>query len=232
MSGESPKEAERGSQKWVQILINQYQDRIYIDLKKELELKEGETICWKSPLKDENYREYRDEKFLEVLGLKDLTGELKKFWPDRGPRWDALAKTNKGKIILLEAKSHIAEINSPKTGASSDTSRKKIQKALDKTRWYLKCKAEDQWDNCFYQYTNRLAHLYFLNEKTNRKAYLVYILFLNDKSHDSDNVFCPRTPSEWKAAIELLEKHLGIRSRHALSDYVKHVFIDVRELSS
>ena len=223
-------EKEKGSQKWLQILVNKHPELIKPKLVESLKLVDGEEVTWVSPLATDKFAEYSDEQFLKALEIELKKHPLQKFWPPRGPNWDGLAKTNKGKIILVEAKSHIAEINSPKSGAASKKSLNLIRKSLKETKDNLGCKTEVDWATRFYQYTNRLAHLYLLTVLNRIDAYLVVILFLNDTSHNSDSLVCPKTSSEWEAVIELLERHLGLPTNHKLSDYVKHIFIDVKVL--
>lgn len=67
-------------------------------------------ISWKSPLREENYNEYRDAEFLQRVGLAQLKEALKEFWPAGGPRWDGLAvyETASGRsegVILVEGRS-------------------------------------------------------------------------------------------------------------------------------
>ncbi len=92
-----------------------------------------EEITWRSPLAIDNYVEYKDEEFLNVLEIQSLKTNLTDFWPASGPRWDALAKSSSGKLFLVEAKSHITELISGFKG-SNPTSIQKINKSLDETK--------------------------------------------------------------------------------------------------
>ena len=56
-----------------------------------------------------------------------------------------------------------------------------IRKSLNKTKTNLKIKDPTDWMRKFYQYTNRLAHLYYLREN-NVAAFLIFIYFINDTS--------------------------------------------------
>ena len=76
------------------------------------------------------------------------------------PRREILAKSDRGYLILVEAKSHIPELlSSTGAGAKSLT---KIRSSLDMTRESLRSRGSFDWTNGFYQYANRLAHLYLL----------------------------------------------------------------------
>ena len=53
--------AEKGSQKWIQKLINEKTVTINSLLKKDLSLPQVEKIEWLSPLATDNYTEYYDK---------------------------------------------------------------------------------------------------------------------------------------------------------------------------
>jgi hypothetical protein len=84
----------------------------------------GEGVDWKSPLGAEGFCEYRDGAVLKCLGIDSLPKRpLSKFWPTRGPVWDALATTTAGRYLFVEAKAHIAEAASPGMAATSESSK-------------------------------------------------------------------------------------------------------------
>lgn len=103
----------RGSLKWIPPAVNAG----WPALNQPILLRTGSAgpIMWLSPLASDQFAEYRDDSFLERIGKADLEPALKKFWPARGPQWDALGKTSKGDILLAEAKAHVAEMCSPAT---------------------------------------------------------------------------------------------------------------------
>jgi len=215
--------AAKGGKKWLQILVNERPDLINALLATELQCV-AESIRWRSPLRDDDYAEYSDQEFVDRLGVSLKQVPLKAFWPRNGPHWDALANTRRGGVILVEAKAHIPELVSDPTQASGG-SRAKIRRALGKTKAFVGSHAQADWATCFYQYTNRLAHLYLLRKLNKLPAYLLFVYFLNDKEMGG-----PTTKLEWEAAIALLEEFLGIRERHSLSAYVVRAFVDVERL--
>src|SRR5271170_6188605 len=95
---------ERGSLKWIQQTVN-LNPKMLNDLIL-LKLAGVTTIVWRSPLVTDQYAEYRDLGFLERIGADQLAFELEKFWPSRGPQWDALARSDNGHVLLVEAKAH------------------------------------------------------------------------------------------------------------------------------
>ena len=139
--------------------------------------------------------------------------------PD-GTVWLGLAAD---RLLLVEAKANIPEFDTNPTGATG-VSLKKIKAALTETKEFLGVKSETDWSQCFYQYANRLAHLYLLRELNKINACLVFVYFLNDPT------VCDRDPVSqegWEAAIALATKHLGIPHSRWVSENVKDVFIDV-----
>jgi len=123
-------------------------------------------------------------------------------------------------IFLVEAKSHISEVLSPKTGAGVKSLRK-IKKSLDDTKTFLHSTSEHDWASTFYQYNNRLAHLYFLRILNEVPAYLVFVYFVKDKEMNG-----PQSIDEWKGALSLIKSYLGI-GRHRMKKYIADIFIDV-----
>lgn len=217
-------EAQRGSQKWLQILINQYPDAIATAFREATGLPPALGIEWLSPLASDDYAEYQDECFLQRLGVQLPHKPLGTFWPKRGPVWDGLGRSEQGHLILIEAKSHIPEVASPGTSAKAETSIALIQASLQEAKNFLAPAAKADWSHTFYQYTNRLAHLYLLRQVNRLPAYLVNIYFINDVDMGG-----PTFREEWKGALELLKVYLGIRHT-PLEKYSVDLFFDVKQL--
>lgn len=213
---------EKGSKKWIQRLINEKTELLNSEIRNELSLPSNEEIQWFSPLKKDGYAEYSDQDFIDLLGVKLEKVPLSDFWPERGPHWDALGKSGSGILFLVEAKSHIRELIST-MGATDEDSIRKIRRSLRRTKNFLNSNAETDWTCGFYQYTNRLAHLYLLRQNQ-LAAYLIFVHFLNDLDMNG-----PETVEEWKGAIKLLHSYLGI-GRHKLKKFIADVSIDVDRL--
>ena len=79
----------KGSLKWIQYIVNSCPDVLNNPINNFLCYDKSRPIEWLSPRKDDNYSEYRDKAFLDVLGIKLSKVRLKDFWPKRGPQWDA-----------------------------------------------------------------------------------------------------------------------------------------------
>lgn len=214
----------RGSLKWIQRAVN---DRpSLLDALILPHLGDARTIEWLSPLASDVFAEYRDAAFLERLGLQEFIPSLEGFWPKRGPQWDALARSDRGDILLVEAKAHVGELCSPPTQAGG-ASRTRIEAAFAATRAALGCAGKPPpaaWTETFYQLANRLAHLHFLR-RHGQPAWLVLASFIGDKDMGG-----PATAAEWEAAYAVVHHVMGLPNRHTLSPYVLHIHPHVSEL--
>jgi len=212
----------KGSLKDIQKLINNPLLLNALILNKIPKIK-SENMEWLSPKSNDKFAEFSDDEFICKLQL-NLKKKLIEFWPKGGPQWDALGKTDTNEIFLIEAKANIREIVTSSTGAKNKTSLDLINKSLKETKSYLNIKNEIDWSGEFYQYTNRISHLYFLRVINKIKAYLINIYFINDKSVNG-----PSSKKEWLAALMVLKNYLGV-GRHKLSKYMIDLFIDVEDL--
>jgi hypothetical protein len=211
-----------GSLRDIQILVNGFPD-FFTNKIKEHVMIESDRIDWVSPLKDDDFSEYRDNGFIEKLGIQHLETPLSAFWPKRGPQWDALGRGNRNEVFLVEAKANIDEIVSPETKAT-EKSLELIKKSLDGLKKYLKVNNKVDWSGTFYQYTNRLAHLYFLRALNKLPANLIFVYFIGD-----DSVSGPKSVEEWNAALTVMKKYLGL-STHWLAKYMAEIFIDLKQI--
>ena len=109
-----PKETSR-SEHWMRIAANEVDDYTNGRIRNVFGWGSADRIEWRSPVSADAYAEYYDEEFLDRLGLSELKSPLEKFWPKSGPRWDGLARTSSGKILLVEAKAYIGAHGSKHT---------------------------------------------------------------------------------------------------------------------
>ena len=151
--------------------------------------------------------------------------KLKDFWPRNGPQWDALGKFGDNGILLVEAKANLPELVSPPSSATSPKSRQLIAQSFEDTRKYIGSNPGADWSGTYYQYLNRISHLYFLRVLYNVPAFLVMIYFIGDQS-----VTGPTSQEEWNAAIQRMNQTLGIPNKHSLDPYILNLFIHVNEL--
>jgi hypothetical protein len=212
----------RGSLKWIQSAINDHRGVLETALLPKL--KGARSIEWRSPLTGDDFAEYRDAEFLKLVGLEEFSGALAEFWPRHGPQWDALGVTDRGDVLLVEAKAHIAEMCSPGTQASAK-SKDRIRGALSETAFAVGAKPRAAWADVFYQLANRLAHLHFLRSR-GVPAWLVLFNFIGDSDMKG-----PQTSKEWEAAYLIAYHVMGIHADAPLMRYVLHLYPDVSELS-
>ena len=208
--------ATRGSLRWVQHFVNEGKSVLVAAIGIG-------PIQWRSPLANDGFAEYRDSSFLDLLGVELPRRSLSSFWPAQGPHWDALGRAESGEVVLVEAKAHVGEILTPGSQASADTLLL-IRQSLDETAKHLGALSGSvDWSQRFYQYTNRLAHAYLLNELNGLSTLLVFLYFIGDREMDG-----PTSRREWDAALAVLHEALGLRGR--VPKYVKDAFVDVPQL--
>lgn len=151
------------------------------------------SIEWRSPLATQHFAEYKDRDFLEAVDRGCLADALGDWWPDSGPRWDALGIVHETKaVVLVEAKANVPEIaNGPACGSGASGSeqglvnRRTIARALATTREHfgISADADSAWmDSHCYQYANRLAHLCFF-ERLDVPARLSHVYFTDDVTY-------------------------------------------------
>lgn len=211
-------EGARGSLKWIQRAIEE--GWAALDQPILERLPGARRIDWCSPLRRDDFAEYRDADFLNLLDLGEHAGALAQFWPRRGPQWDALGRSDDGQILLVEAKAHIREFCSPGTSAGPD-SRATIEARLAEVAHALGAVPGRPWADMFYQLANRLAHLWFLREE-GVPAHLVLVGFLGDAEMQG-----PSAPETWRAAYDVATYALGLPGRHPLSPHIIHVHPEV-----
>ncbi|MFO1267308.1 MAG: hypothetical protein U1F67_11375 [Rubrivivax sp.] len=170
-----------------------------------------------SPVAADEYAEYYDQSFLSLLGVDDTKAPLQTFWPSSGPRWDGLARTSGGKLILIEAKAYIAEAVDFGSKASS-ASLELIERSLTEAKAAYRARADAVWIRPFYQYANRLAHLYYLRNLLGADAYLLFVCIT-----DAPDVSAPASAAEWRGAHAAIETALGLGT-HPYRGFVRHLY--------
>ena len=222
--------ASRGSRFHLQNLVNgncEYLNQLVLSCSSSLYEYATMKPIWLSPLACQNYREYRDNSFLEVLGLSNLKQKLCGFWPRLGPSWDALATVsgNNGGhgVILLEAKSHFKELGNPACACGAKgKSLEKIESSLSTVKSALGVKKDYNWLGNYYQYANRLAHLYWLNIGERVPTWMVLLYFIGDQEQRG-----PNTVAEWRTKLNEMKAELGLPERHSLTNRIIEIFSPV-----
>lgn len=109
-------------------------------------------------------------------------------------------------------------------GAKDKDSIATISESLTETYRWLNCRYPSiDWKYGFYQYANRLAHLYFLREQNHKEAYLIFLYFVDDPTHISTS------QEAWNSALELQKKLMGLSAKN-LRGKIMDIFININEI--
>ena len=231
--GQSVGRAQHGSQKYLQDLVNNtpnYLNDLILSKSTSLSDYSNGEIEWVSPLKEENYKEYRDDQFLWPIRQAWYYKKLGEFWPSIGPQWDALAivygADGSEGVILAEAKANTSELGDYKYAcqAESQNSIAKIQASFRIVKEALGADINSDWLGDYYQYANRIAHLYFLQEICEVPTWLVYTYFVNGWENED-----PSMAQHWKESIANIYKRLGLPANHLLSDRLINIFPNLNQ---
>jgi hypothetical protein len=209
----------RGSLRWIQQAVAERWSALDEPL---IAACGASRLDWLSPIATDAYAEYRDEALLGLVGALHLADPMQSFWPGRGPLWDAVAKSDAGDVLLVDAKASIGELLVPGTAASG-VARERIEAVF--TTLAARLDASDRrapWTEHFYPLAVRLAHLDFLR-RSGLSAFLVLVDFVGDAETGG-----PETAEAWDAAYQVAFNVMGLPRRHALSSHVVHVRPDVR----
>ena len=152
----------------------------------------------------------------------------KGFWPHgRGiHNWDAVGQVRFGDIeewLLVEAKANLEELCSD-CGATNPTNRSKIDRALAETKRVLDVPEDRDWLNGYYQFCNRVAVLYFLNQH-GVPARLLHLYFLGDRGDPRRT--CPYDEEGWQEALRAQEEHVGLPAGHKLEARIHKLFLPI-----
>ena len=202
-------EGTKGSLKWLQRAVERRPDL--------LALPGLPDIRWLSPLRADDFAEYRDAAFLERLGRGHLAPELATFWPRGGPQWDALGLAG-DRPVLVEAKAHVGEFLSPASQAGP-ASQARIEAAFAAVQADLGALPRADWTRVFYQYANRLAHLWWLH----RQGVAAQLCFVSFRGEADPGIAGPEHAETWEAVFALADHVLGLPARHRLSRHIHHL---------
>ena len=202
---ETTLQEKKGSARHIDVLLNSPDKLRELDSEEDINFHIKEVL---SPLKGEDYKECGNSKVLEKLGLSEHKEELINFWPQQGHHWDGVAIAKDGTALLIEAKAHISEMDSSPMDRSTPVSTRLRLASLKETAEYFGARFNaDNWTGAKYQTANRLAFAYFLTEKLNKPARVVYIMFTGDKEMTDGKV---ETGKEWDNKFQEAFRILGL----------------------
>ncbi len=162
----------------------------------------------------------------------DLKKKWDMFWPTgKGiHNWDAVGVIDREmgrEWLLVEAKAHVDEILTD-CKATDPLSVKKIQSAFTDVKDDLGVAINKDWIHLCYQFTNRLALLWFLH-RNNIQAHLLFIYFTGDKRPKRDNPawnpVCPSNANQWKEPLEKEADLVGLPQAHPLRERIHKLFL-------
>lgn len=196
--GAATKGSKLGIQRLAQPENKHIMDEIVID-----------TLQWLSPLRKEEYREYRmnNSKILNLLGItKDMKERyFKQFWPSPQPEWDGIAIDTNKILYLFEAKSHFQEFVPGKKGNHDNDNMKysSIMNIAKKLFGIENTPAnKEYWCKQYYQIANRIAFQQKLitiarKEKVNYvDVKMIFLNFVNDRTWEKEKKMV-RSANDW-----------------------------------
>jgi hypothetical protein len=211
-----------GSQLQMQLYVNRHRADLDAAIKRTFDI--AADLEWVSPISEKGYKEYRDTKFLSVLGLSHLERPLRDYWPASGPRWDGLAKVKSraGGVVLVEGKNYPREVRGRGCKASQvNNARTRIETALQKAGGDLGIADTDDWLGPLYQYANRLAHAAFLR-RHGVEAFLVNVCFFDDPHRRRKT-----SENDWRTVADQLKVEIGFSG--STPSWLGDVFLPARD---
>lgn len=187
-------------------------------------LKTDETVEWRSPIADKEYREYQDMLAIRHLrGPSPLYRPLNDFWPPRGPLWNGLGITTGEVRLLVEASTHLREGGMPEVYSTPEAINK-VQSSLSAARAAFAPESEADWSGEHFQYASRLAFQLFLSRDNRMDSRLVFLHFTH-----TGNGQAPETIDDCQAAIAHIHAALGL-PEDLTSFGVHQAYLDARRL--
>ena len=158
------------------------------------------------------------QHFLAKDKYNDIKKKWKEYWPQSGTAmsWDGVFRI--GDIwYFVEAKAHKEE-SYQKCKSISEESKNTIRSAFKDTQLWLGVNEEKKWidTNC-YQLANRLAFLYFCEQKCGIKAKLIYIGFINGYRRKKDEI---HSSEEWMEIWKNELSSLGLDIENIQNKYI------------
>lgn len=215
----------RGSLQWIRRLVARRPDLLEGELRQAGALDPDATVDWRSPRDADEWAEYRDGDFLDLLGQSALRPALQEFWPRGGPQWDALGCAGDGTVFLVEAKAHLGELKSS-CAATAPDALARIKASLNWAREVLGAAGNGDWLTGYYQYANRLAHLAFLRSN-GLPAWLVFLYFVGETGMPG----APVSRAQWGRERGVVYRHLGLDEANRIPGVVD-IYLDVAELAN
>jgi hypothetical protein len=200
----------------------------------------GELINWLDfPFSASPQRFYHSE-WRGIAFLRDneyfenVHEDWRAFWPQTGaaPSWDAVGimrKAGETTWLLVEAKSHLAELKSD--CAASAKALPVIERALADAKQSLGVAPGCVWTAPFYQFCNRVAILDFLL-RHGVMADVLFVYFTGDRFARNPSIVCPQSAAEWEPALAKMYEKVGWPGNGSLAGRVHELFMPMHNLEA
>jgi hypothetical protein len=76
------------------------------------------------------------------------------------------------------------------------------------------------WESRYYQFCNRLAHLWWMNKRAKVPTWLVWVLIVDDPVWP-DRLTAP----QWHQAFQTIKREVGLPPRHRLKDQIGVIYL-------
>ena len=197
----------------------------------------GIKIAWSDfPFTNKNipFEEQRELLGIEFENSLHCINRWKEFWPQTGTphNWDAVGKvyfSNHTEWLLVEAKSHITELNS--SCFAKNDGLKKIKKAFKETQKSFRINKipVGNWLSPYYQYCNRLSVLHFFMRVCEPviPTRLIFIYFIGDQYQGKQ---CPLNIEEWYDILNKMYQKIGFVEKNLsddLSTQIHNIFLPI-----
>lgn len=199
---------------------------------KVLEVTKATSIEWLDfSFSGRNVKLHDEEEWkgMDFIQDADLNDKWRQYWPGLSSEfqqnWDAIAQlrfNDTTEWLLVEAKAHEKELQS--ACGAGERSREIIKSAFSETQAASGSTAPiEDWFAPYYQYSNHLAALAFLNSR-GHPARLLNIYFCGE-SWDDWTTF--PAENDWKPTLSAMGSRLGTAEDSELMKRVHSLFLDV-----
>jgi hypothetical protein len=195
----------------VQELVHRHPDRLASLLEHASAGRIRTPIRWVAPDQGAGWDEragseaVTGEEALRRLGVTLHERPLPTFWPDEGPRWDALGRDDSGAVVLLDVRGSVRDLISAPAGMTP-VERVWVEDTIEEVRRHLGAAGSLDWAATFFRLTSRLAHLHLLRELNGVEAWLVCVHL----SRPGGGRGMPAEESEWLPPLRTMYRGLGL----------------------
>lgn len=150
------------------------------------------------------------EAALDRLGVHLHERPLASFWPNGGPRWDAVGRDAAGAAVFLHVRASILDLVSA-PAEHGRTERVWAADSVEQMRERLGAEGPLDWAATFFGLTSRLAHLHLLRELNGVEAWIVCVHLTSEPGGEpGDEPGAHLAESEWFPHLRTMYRGLGL----------------------